>query len=363
MAPQQNGWQKEERSPPPWVTQDGFDPTIVTTAISSSQVPVVPAQSSERASMAFQTQSAGDDSTQTRHRPSTRPDGYPSTLPWPPYPLGAPTATSSSSETSTSPTGAVTGTPYPEAETTFLSSITDASPGPLTEAPFPSTVGPYGGRPSGWDWSKKDHNKASMYAVAAVVPILILAAILAVTLVCLRRRKNHRAEAAMQEMKMEPHTSEVQPHMAPSTSPVPAVSISQHYATPPPPTHLPPTSTSSQFQPIILGPIGSSVNGAYLTGMDTSDMVSITSNTHISMDPFSDNHSVMGPPPPYRPSSAPPPSFTTNSRQSSIRVPVSPVCLRDMARSPFDDPDPDMDDGVSVLSDLEVHQDFVARAY
>ncbi|EUC29840.1 hypothetical protein COCCADRAFT_105460 [Bipolaris zeicola 26-R-13] len=348
MAPQQDGWEKEERGPPPWVPQD-FDVTIVTTISSYSQTF---AEESEPTSMAFQTQSLDDNDTQTRRRPSTRPDGYPSTLPWPPYGYGGHTATTNPWEMSISKTAVLSQTPYPELDSTLLLSITNAFP-TTTGAPS-STIGSYGGRPSGWEWSQEGPNKAPVYAAAAIVPIIILVMIGAVTLVCLRRRKKRRAEAAVQEMKLEPDSPTIRPHMAPLPAPIPAVAVSQHYTAPP--AHLPPTSSWNQPQPIIIGPIVSSSNGAYLTGMDTSDMVSITSNNRMSVDPFSDSYSLSGPPPPYRPSSVPPPSFTSNSRHSSVRLPASPVCL---ARSPFDDPE----DSMLFMEDGEVQGERYVRAY
>jgi hypothetical protein len=75
-------------------------------------------------------------------------------------------------------------------------------------------------------------------------------------------------------------------------------------------------------------------------------MVSVSSSTMRPVDnPFSDNHSLTEPPPPYRPYSAAPPSFTTNSRQSSLRVGGSRTRL--IGGDPFGDPD---DDAVSELS-------------
>jgi hypothetical protein len=187
-----------------------------------------------------------------------------------------------------------------------------------------------------------------MYAAAAIVPVVVLAIIGIVAFFCLRKRRNRKAEAAAtqfiaQEMKMQPQPL-MQPHMAP---PPPAISISRQHTEPP--SQLPPTSTSSQFQPVILGPIGSGSNGAYMTGMDTSDMVSVTSNTLRPADPFADNSSMTEPPPPYRPNSVAPPSFASTSRQSSLRASALPASSRThlMGRSPFDDPD---DDDISELS-------------
>jgi hypothetical protein len=68
-------------------------------------------------------------------------------------------------------------------------------------------------------------------------------------------------------------------------------------------------------------------------------------------DPFSDNHSLTEPPPPYRPRSAAPPSFmTSSSRHSSIRTSAAPHATSQthlIERSPFADP---IDDDISELS-------------
>jgi hypothetical protein len=211
-----------------------------------------------------------------------------------------------------------------------------------------------------------------MYAAAAIVPIVVLAIIGVFAFVCLRKRKRRHAEAdaarsVPEEMKMKPQPT-VQPYMAPQQ---PAIAISREYNVTA--SHLPPTSTSGHVQPIILGPIGSGSNGTYLTGMDTSDMVSVTSNTLRPVDPFADNSSLKEPPPPYRPHSIAPPSFTSNSRQSSLRAsaPSATSQTHLMERSPFDDPDDDAvseltaptrgreDDAMSAVSDISYQRDPV----
>ncbi|EOA85473.1 hypothetical protein ACJQWK_07094 [Exserohilum turcicum] len=366
MPPPPDDWKKEEWDLPLWITEDAIVPTIVTTVIPDPLPPLpqvtVPI---DTASMASPTQPPSD-STRTRYRPSTRPDGYPSTLPWPPYSLGAPTPATDSWETSVSTTAVFLQTPYPETQNTAPASTADGFTATGTRAASPSPVIPHKGRPSDWGWANKGTNHAPIYAIATVVPIVLLAIIAAVALVCLRRRKRRKAaeaaaQAATQEMKKDMDEVTVQAHIAqppspPLSPPPPAVSVSRHYTAPP--DHLPPTSTPSQFQPIILGPINPSSNGAYLTGIDTSDMVPINSGPQTLVDPFADNHSLSEPPPPYRPSSVAPPSFTTNSRPSSVRVPVSPVCPHGAERSPFDDPD----DGVSILSELSFQRErFTGR--
>jgi hypothetical protein len=276
--------------------------------------------------------------------PSERPSGFPSGVPWPP-----PWVYESSSFATESwrPSASVT-TPSPDG---WRTSTTSATPDYLAthkETGPSTTTGPYGGRPSNWDWSMKHANHAPMYAAAAIVPVVVLAIIGVVAFVCLRKRKRRQAEAAAvqpvsQEMTMKQQPT-VQPYMAP---PAPAIAVSREYTLSS--SQLPPTSTAGHV-PIILGPIGTGPNGAYLTGMDTSDMVSMNSNTLQPVDPFADNNSLTEPPPPYSPHSVAPPSFTSNSRQSSLRATAPPATSQThlMERSPFDDPDDD--DNMSQMS-------------
>jgi hypothetical protein len=274
--------------------------------------------------------------------PSTRPSRYPSSLPWPPpWAHGSSSSATKSGQTSTSVT-----TPYPNGLATSTVSTTPTYLATYKETDPSTTTGAYGGRPTDWDLSRKHANNAPMYAAAAIVPIVVLAIIGVVAFVCLRKRKRRHAEidAAQivpEEMKPKPT---MQPHIAP---PQPAMGVSREYTVTS--SHFPPTSTSGYVQPIILGPIGSGSNGTYLTGMDTSDMISVTSNTLRPVDPFADNSSLTEPPPPYRPHSIAPPSFTSNSRHSSLRASAPPATSQThlMERSPFDDPD---DDAVSELS-------------
>ncbi|KAF1831667.1 hypothetical protein BDW02DRAFT_40455 [Decorospora gaudefroyi] len=374
MAAQDDGRRKaeDERWPPPWFTEkdsddeddedddDDEDDSPVTSSpeIVLSKIPVAettmapPPPPTFLSSTATTSESLASPIAQS---PSGLSHGaYPSMHGRPPWASPSFSSVTQSWHTSTS-----VATPYLGG----LESSTWSTTPTLLEtsgATSPTnTTGAYDGGPPGWDWSRKHANDAPMYAAAAVVPIVVLAIVGAVTLVCLRRRKKRKAEAAAaqtiaQEMKMQPQ-SIVQPYMAP---PPPVMPISHQYSAPP--SQLPPTSTPSQFQPVILGPIGSGSNGAYLTGIDTSDMVSVTSNTLRPADPFAGNNSLTEPPPPYRPQSVAPPSFTSTSRQSSLRASAPPSVSQTylIQRSPFDDPDNDDDeDAVSELSGPTTERD------
>lgn len=200
-------------------------------------------------------------------------------------------------------------------------------------------------------------NKTPMYAAAGAVPAVVIIVGFFVFF-CLRKRRRQRQTAAVngntEEMKMQRKPAE-RPYIASITppSPPPQAALPQYLPSTPSSSH-PPTASSSQ--PVILGPIPSGNNGAYLTGMDTSDLVSMRSGgvsrqgTVVDRDPFADGRSLEEAPPPYRPSSLPPASLASTSRNSSIRMAAPPQMTSRtqlIERSPFDDPE---DDEVSDIS-------------
>jgi hypothetical protein len=150
-----------------------------------------------------------------------------------------------------------------------------------------------------------------------------------------------------------------------------------HYVVPP---VLPPPARSPVApQPVILGPIVPGSNGAYYTGIDTSDVVSMHDTTGTD-NPFVDQSDPHGePPPPYRPRSI----AATISRNTSLRQ-APPAALSEtnlmavhgqIPRSPFADPHDDAisefseptrrrfgrrnEDELSVVSDLSYQQEPV----
>jgi hypothetical protein len=221
----------------------------------------------------------------------------------------------------------------------------------------------------GWkNHIKNEQSHTPVYAAAAVVPVAVLAIIGVVVFVCLRKRKRRRLQAAaapkhVQEMKTQWKPT-LRPYMAPS--PPPPV-VLPNYS---PPPNYPALESPVSSRPVILGPIPSGTNGNYLTGIDTSDMVSVIS----ARDPFADGRSLEEPPPPYRPRSMAPSSIAPTSRHSSVRLAVLPPAVSQthlIERSPFDDPEDDdisevsgptirqEADAVSVISDLSYQIDAV----
>ncbi|OCK84244.1 hypothetical protein K432DRAFT_289345 [Lepidopterella palustris CBS 459.81] len=209
------------------------------------------------------------------------------------------------------------------------------------------------------------HHKA-IYSAAIVLPIIFLGILGVLVFLYIRRRRRQKAQIQMQEMKMQSNTS-TQPHYAA------------------PPVLPPPTVSLITPQPVILGPISGSSNGAYYTGIDTSDVVSVHDTMGPNMtglgNPFADSvDNQEEPPPPYRPRSLAPPI----SRDTSLRQ-TPPAALSQtnlMAahlqnpRSPFADPHDDdaisevseptgprvgrrNDDEFSAVSDISYQQDPV----
>lgn len=241
-----------------------------------------------------------------------------------------------------------------------------------TEAATPPsyTSGGYGyGRPD-WQGAKEEHNLVRKL-VPPIVTTFVVLVFICILAFYIRHRKRRRqkvaaTQKAVQEMKIQ---SQFQPWTQPYVAHPPAAA----------PGYLMPPSNPSA-PPIILGPIPSGANGAYFTGIDTSDMISMTSASNLRPappNPFSDNDSLTEPPPPYRPRSAAPPSLTNSSRHSSFRASVVPPTTSRthlIERSPFEDPEDDdvvsdlsgptagqREDAMSAVSDLSYQNDPVVN--
>jgi hypothetical protein len=267
------------------------------------------------------------------HRP-------PISAPWPPSGGVPPYYSMMQSSNSPTWTTSVTLTPQPEG----LSPIRSSSSVAATDNPW---------WPTDFPGPLHEHRKGlttgGMYAAAAITPLVVLAGIAAIVFFCMRKRKRQRNETVAarnaEEMKKHPRSPmTTQAYMAPLGASPPYTASNNHLLPPPNPALL---------QPVILGPIPSGANGAYFTGIDTSDAVSMssTSNFRPPPNPFSDHESLTEPPPPYRPRSVAPPSFSNSSRQSSFRATMPPPessRTHLIEHSPFEDPFDD--DAVSDLS-------------
>lgn len=217
------------------------------------------------------------------------------------------------------------------------------------------------GSPTSAKSGDDSHSLTTIQLMAAVLLPLISLAILGVILFFyLRRRRRQKAQAQVRE---KTQTSGNYPR--------------PHYVVPP--VLSPPAGSLVAPQPVILGPIVSGSNGAYYTGIDTSDVVSMH-DTNGTNNPFvdqSDPHDEA--PPPYRPRSI----AATISRNTSLRQ-TPPAALSEtnlmaahgqIPRSPFADPHDDAisefseptrrrfgrrnEDELSVVSDLSYQQEPV----
>lgn len=205
------------------------------------------------------------------------------------------------------------------------------------------------------------HPLTTIQMMAAVLMPIISIAILGVILFFyLRRRRRQKVRVQVREMKTQSSGNYPRPH----------------YVVPP--VISPPAGSPVAPQPVILGPIVSGSNGAYYTGIDTSDVVSMHDTTGTN-NPFvdqSDPHDEA--PPPYRPRSI----AATISRNTSLRQ-TPPAALSEtnlmaahgqIPRSPFADPHDDAisefseprrrfgrrnEDELSVVSDLSYQQEPV----
>lgn len=248
----------------------------------------------------------------------------------------------------------ISGHPEQGAVTTVVPTLITSKRNPVLTTP--TNVDPDDG--NFWEFNEKDEPKNGVkYAAAGIVPVVVLAILGVFIFFCLRKRKRQRAidaaQAKVQEMKSRSQPFMAAQYGASPSSPVPAPGL--QYSLPPPtlqahytvPTSHPPSLPGPAMpQPVILGPIAPNSNSAYFTGIDTSDVVSVTDRTGLG-DPFADSNSLTEePPPPYRPRSLAP-----ISRDSSLRIPTavhSRTNLMAEEQSPFADPVDD--DAISVLS-------------
>ncbi|PVH96893.1 hypothetical protein DM02DRAFT_102181 [Periconia macrospinosa] len=248
--------------------------------------------------------------------------------------------------------------------------ITDASTASSTP---PSSYSPGDSADHRPKWPKKQGDHTPIYAAAGIISVVTVASIVLFLFFCMRKRKRQALAATVAGAQMKERenarTNNVQAYMA---VPPPPLTREPSYTAPPrgspPPLDVPRTPP-----PVILGPILGGPNSNYFTGIDTSDMVSVTSNeqhhsaghddrTGLS-NPFADSNSLNEePPPPYRPRSA---AFAS-SRGSSLRASsdsMAPISSSSSLshgrggtgtmRSPFDDSHHvhEDSDSVSTISD------------
>ena len=235
--------------------------------------------------------------------------------------------------------------------------------GPVQAMPTisPEVVSIGGGDSSNWTIDRGPGKKIIIAAAAtSSMMVLVLIGIIALFYRKRKRQRQQTLRSQMQQLKNREGPS-MPVHTRTST-------IYPQYA-PPNLTPPPPLVTS---QPVILGPIAPGSNGAYYTGIDTSDIMSVHDRAGLG-NPFADGDSLNEePPPPYRPRSLGP-----MSRNTSLRTPPAAASRTNATegnyqsvRSPFADPLDDdaisdmsgptmrgSHDRMSVVSDLSYQED------
>jgi hypothetical protein len=172
-----------------------------------------------------------------------------------------------------------------------------------------------------------------------MIPIVLIAVAGGVILCCIRRRKRRQMRLLVQDETKAKNENNSEQLVEPTRAMHDTTDQSQPNIAILPAAHTP-------NQPIILSPMPSN-NGAYFTGIDTSDVLSINSTgtraTHLDE-----------PPPPYRPRSI---VATALSGDSSLHQPSHVDTLparslnnpQPLHRSPF--ADPSESDGISEISE------------
>jgi hypothetical protein len=263
--------------------------------------------------------------------------------------------------------------------TTIVTTTKDSLTGAASGSGFPSIEGAASGSTSPnieggstADTERKEHSsQGPVYAAAGAIPVVIVAIIIFVVLFRMRKRRKQR-QLAVTHSQVVPEMKARQPtvnaYMAPA---IPASRAPSYTAS----THNMQRLRSPP--PVILGPISAGFNGNYMTGIDTSDVMSTRNERTGLGDPFTDGNSLHEePPPPYKPRSL-------ASRNSSLRIPRSSMSVSSQhyrhsphrhtfqsLQNPFEDPREDEvvsdlsgptlhrdSDSMSVVSDLSYQQD------
>lgn len=221
--------------------------------------------------------------------------------------------------------------------------------------------------------------------IMVAIPLVILGILIAGFFAWRRKRQQRRERAGIsQEMKMRSpdeglprYSAAIPPPPAPLLSPARTGPTTTTSSLTPQSTSMAPSTTgataaSDPNHPVILN---NNMGGAYFTGIDTSDALSITSgaqNSRMSLDARS-MISSDDPPPPYRPRSVPPISRETSLRQpntvGTTTIPLAPLSesnlsnirLHDGLSNPFADPDSEDDDEFASQASTPINSPLVGR--
>ncbi|KAL1630251.1 hypothetical protein SLS56_005076 [Neofusicoccum ribis] len=192
----------------------------------------------------------------------------------------------------------------------------------------------------------------ALIVAAVIIPIVVVAVLAFAAFLVFRRRKQRRdAERASASEEMKLRLSD---DFSPSG---PGSDRGQE----PPPPQAPPrvvtptATTATPPPPVIISAMNPANNSAYFTGIDTSEALSVRTNSVRSGQRTAgfmmDGEFHEEPPPPYRPRSVPPISRDSSMRTNNRADCASTHLMSNEPRSvnPFADPSDD-DDDMSIIS-------------
>ncbi|KAL0259746.1 hypothetical protein SLS55_005486 [Diplodia seriata] len=199
-----------------------------------------------------------------------------------------------------------------------------------------------------------------------IIPVLVISLLAFTAFIVMRRRRQRRdAMASTEEMKHHLHDDYPEPPVVIVQAPPPPPIIrepSPHHTPSPPPRAVTPVPPAPP--PVIVSAMNPANNASYFTGIDTSEALSIRTNSVRSSGPqqrpagfMLDGEFHEEPPPPYRPRSVPPISRDSSMRTTAANYRSAADCASlQLAHhgdssprhvNPFADPS---DDGVSIMS-------------
>ncbi|KAL5470213.1 hypothetical protein PMIN07_002052 [Paraphaeosphaeria minitans] len=241
--------------------------------------------------------------------------GPPSSMAWNPT-LGVPPPFVSQHFASSTLVTSTTVNTTPQRSTGGYTVTVTASTFPAPSDPS-STVFPTIEGGSTADNERKEHsNQGPMYAAAGAVPVIVVTIIGVFVFFCMRKRRKQRQQQAATQNHVVPEMKFQQPTMHTYRAPAVPISRAPSYT-----SHEDNVQRPTSPLPVILGPISAGSNGNYMTGIDTSDVMSTRNERTGLGDPFADGSSLHEePPPPYKPRSL-------ASRTSSLRLPRSSMSV------------------------------------
>ncbi|OJD34935.1 uncharacterized protein BKCO1_2000085 [Diplodia corticola] len=293
---------------------------------------------------------------------------------------GAPTSTtasdpvannaSSAASTSCATSSAVDGLPNGAAWPSSTSGFNENNGGvtmPSDPNPDNNQANSGGGTPLG------------LILAGVIIPILVVSLLAFAAFVVMRRRRQRNAQPtlAQEEMKLRPGSSGDDDYHPPPVAVIPVGS------SPPPMIREPsPPQTAAAAAaatppravtpvpappPVIVSAMNPANNSSYFTGIDTSEALSIRTNSVRSSGPpqrpagfMLDGEFHEEPPPPYRPRSVPPISRDSSMRTANYRgvadcagsIRLANDHHESPQHNPFADPS---DDGISVMSEAPMN--------